>query len=49
MQEVPMVTTSASGVGGFQLTAMRDTLYVNIAANGLSGAIKEFTSHGYDG
>lgn len=45
MQEVPMVTTSASGVGGFQLTAMRDTLYVNIAANGLSGAIEGIHIH----
>jgi len=45
MQEVPMVTTNATGVAGMQLSSMRDTLYVNVSANGLSGPIQGIHIH----
>ncbi len=38
-QEVPPVTTNATGVGTFFLNATMDTLCVNITVNGLSGSI----------
>ncbi|WP_345233761.1 CHRD domain-containing protein [Hymenobacter saemangeumensis] len=38
-QETPPVTTAAQGVGGFTLNATRDTLFVQAAFTGLSGAI----------
>lgn len=38
-QLVPAVTTTANGVGGFLLNDTRDTLFVNINIDGLSGAI----------
>ncbi|WP_310391697.1 CHRD domain-containing protein [Hymenobacter sp.] len=38
-QEVPAVTTTAQGVAGFTLNETRDTLFVQAAFNGLSGAI----------
>ena len=37
-QEVPVVTTNALGVAGFLLNATRDTLWVNVNTDGLSGA-----------
>ncbi|MBK0403768.1 CHRD domain-containing protein [Adhaeribacter sp. BT258] len=38
-QEVPAVTTTATGVGSFMLNGTRDTLYVNVSVAGLSGPI----------
>lgn len=38
-QEVPAVTTNAAGIGGFLLNETRDTLWVNINIDGLSGPI----------
>jgi hypothetical protein len=38
-QEVPAVTTNAKGIASLVLNATRDTIFVNISANGLSGAI----------
>ncbi|MEO9533467.1 MAG: CHRD domain-containing protein [Crocinitomicaceae bacterium] len=44
-QEVPVVTTSATGVGGFLLNATRDTIWVNINLDGLSGPITGMHIH----
>ncbi|MFC5271746.1 CHRD domain-containing protein [Adhaeribacter terreus] len=38
-QEVPAVTTTATGVGSFMLNGTRDTLFINVSAAGLSGPI----------
>ena len=38
-QEVPAVMTNARGIASFVLNKTRDTISVNISANGLSGAI----------
>ena len=38
-QETPAVSTTAQGVAGFTLNETRDTLFVQAAASGLSGAI----------
>jgi Cu/Zn superoxide dismutase len=38
-QETPAVTTAAQGVAGFTLNETRDTLFVQAAFSGLSGAI----------
>ena len=38
-QEVPPVSTDATGVGSFYLNAAMDTLCINITVNGLSGPI----------
>lgn len=46
-QEVPAVATAAQGVAGFTLNETRDTLFVQAAFNGLSGAITG--AHLHDG
>ncbi len=44
-QEVPAVSTSATGVGGFLLNATRDSLHININVDGLSGPITGIHIH----
>ncbi len=44
-QEVPAVMTDASGIGGFLLNATRDTIWVNIHVNMLSGPITAIHIH----
>ena len=46
-QEVPAVTTAAQGVAAFTLNETRDTLFVQAAFSGLSGAIT--LAHVHDG
>ena len=44
-QEVPAVVTDALGVGGFLLNAGRDSIWVNINVDGLSGPITGIHIH----
>lgn len=44
-QEVPAVMTDASGIGGFLLNETRDTIWVNINVNMLSGPITGIHIH----
>ncbi len=44
-QEVPSVMTDASGIGGFLLNTTRDTIWVNIHVNMLSGPITAIHIH----
>jgi hypothetical protein len=44
-QEVPAVTTNATGVAGFKLNAAKDSLCVDIIAIGLSGTITGIHIH----
>ena len=46
-EEVPAVNTPAQGVAGFTLNATRDTLFIQAAFSGLSGAITG--AHVHDG
>lgn len=45
--QVPAVTTSATGVGSFYINARLDTMWYDIVADGLSGAIA--SAHFHDG
>ncbi|WP_306642221.1 CHRD domain-containing protein [Sanyastnella coralliicola] len=44
-QEVPAVSTDALGVGGFLLNETRDTMFVNVNLDGLSGPITGMHIH----
>jgi hypothetical protein len=44
-QEVPAVTTTASGVAGFTLNAAQDSLWLNVNVTGLSGIITGIHIH----
>ncbi|MEO6167611.1 MAG: CHRD domain-containing protein, partial [Chitinophagales bacterium] len=44
-QEVPAVTTAASGVAGFSLNPTRDTLCINVSLQGLSGDVTGIHIH----
>ena len=44
-QETPPVSTAAVGLAGFMLNARRDTLFVTVSANGLSGPITGMHVH----
>jgi CHRD domain len=44
-QEVPAVVTNAKGIASLVLNKTRDTIFMNISANGLSGAIASAHIH----
>ncbi len=44
-QEVPVVSTTATGVAGLMLNENRDSLFINISVTGLSGAITAIHIH----
>jgi hypothetical protein len=44
-QEVPAITTTASGVASFSLNGTRDTLCINVSLQGLSGPVNGIHIH----